>query len=306
MLWDTRNANFYDDDLNKHVHIWKHRTVQHHLFPPNTKPSESDPPADMIPNDIFLWANGPEYLGSVTPIECFQPVDARGGGRMMDDTTVKTDAPSETTTTTATTDASSAPETSPNNDLGMTESSSSVSAPEIVGIRPSAWNRLGGSGHTVGTGNPVPFQHPFWLTSNKPLRELQQELYKMYPSDIQGYGTAFNPRFTKSFPIDGKAGEKVTEVHVSEDYRALRLVTNTGRDVTFGQPSSSDLMWHARVAAADEVFLGFSVQFGALSGWSETMKMFSHMRLSGVGVVFVRVDEQEKARVNEMEIGSLG
>jgi hypothetical protein len=215
----------------------------------------------MIPHDLSLWANSPEHLDTVRPIECFQPTDASG------DATIPGSFPS-------------APSPSP--------------IPDIVGLRPGAHNAYGGRGGTVGQGGPVPFQHPEWHRSSRPLQAVFEYLWEKYPISIDNT-RLFNPEFTQIFHIDSTNGEKITQVHVSHDYRALKFVTNHGREVVFGEKGKEE--WHRRVAAEDEVFLGLSTAFGKLSGWSEGMKMWSHMRLSGLGVVFVRVNGKGKVRV---------
>jgi hypothetical protein len=198
------------------------------------------------------------------------------------------------------------------------DSSSTHPIPEILSIRPGTHNSLSGYGYTVGNGGyPVPFQHPLWhsFPHTKPLQDIPSEVHELYPSTTPQHGRAFNPLFTKEFAVEGDKGERIMEVGVSGDYEALRFVTNRGREVVFGDENwgkgkerkedeeggkeegkeGGTKGWYTRVAAPDEVFLGITTQFGKLSAWSEGMKMWSHMRLSGVGVVFVRVDGEGKA-----------
>jgi hypothetical protein len=100
--------------------------------------------------------------------------------------------------------------------------------------------------------------------------------------------------------------ESITEVHVEQQYRALKLVTRTGQVGYFGEPDRHD--WFVRKAVPGERFVGISTCFGALGGWSESAKMWSHWKLSRVGVLFERVDGEGKvvSKAEEKEMRELG
>ncbi|KAF1944979.1 hypothetical protein EJ02DRAFT_420029 [Clathrospora elynae] len=243
MLWTHRATSLYYN-THRSMPIYLHPYCTLHNFPPSTK-RMLDPVTDMVPTDIFLWAQTPSLLPEVTAIECFQVIDARS-----------VNMPNGTWNT-----------------------------PEIVGLRPGAHNQYGGRGPHVGEGGPVPSQHKDWASGSKPLRQVCQENRKAFP------GSAFHALSTVCFSVDGKAGEVITEVHVDEDYRAIKLVTNKEREGYFGQKGRTN--WHVKVAEEGEVLMGLATCFGSLGGWSEERRMWSHWKLSRVGVVSCKVGEQK-------------
>lgn len=131
----------------------------------------------------------------------------------------------------------------------------------------------------VGTGYPVPAQAPGFQECTK-LADLPR-------GGIELFGKAF----TKDFPIEGCEGEIVTEVHVSSDVMALKLVTNKGNECVFGQEGRSE--WHVKKADKGECIVGLACAFGRLGGWSQGAKVYSHWALSNVEVVTLEVDEDD-------------
>lgn len=120
-------------------------------------------------------------------------------------------------------------------------------------------------------------------------RELWSELLSQNSQQYDPKTGASNPSYNKDnivFPLNN---ESITEVHIEHQYRALKLVTQSGRVGYFGLPGCKD--WWVRKAVEGEQFVGISTCFGSLGGWSQMAMRWSHWKLSSVGVVFERVDE---------------
>ncbi|CAO2649834.1 Nn.00g011260.m01.CDS01 [Neocucurbitaria sp. VM-36] len=149
--------------------------------------------------------------------------------------------------------------------------------PDILGIWPGKTFIHGKAAH-VGTGGPVPAQSPLFASCANP-----SEL------DLHSKFHAFEEANMSHFAVDGANGEIVTEVHVSDDVKAMKLVTNWGRECYWGEGERGE--WHVKRAGEGEVIVGLSCAFGRLSGWSWSAKMYSHWKLSGVGVVTMREGE---------------
>ena len=101
--------------------------------------------------------------------------------------------------------------------------------------------------------------------------------------------TVFNQAHTHAFDIDGAGGETVTEVHFSPASGALKLVTNRGRESAFNHGEQSD--WVVKTTPPGHVIVGLSCCFGKLSGWSQAASLFSHWKLSDLGVITIEVKE---------------
>jgi hypothetical protein len=78
----------------------------------------------------------------------------------------------------------------------------------------------------------------------------------------------------------------VNEAHVSDDVKALKFITNFGRECYWGEERRQK--WHIKRADEGELILGLSCCFGDLGGWSCSATMFSHWTLSTVGVVKIK------------------
>ncbi|KAF1837106.1 hypothetical protein BDW02DRAFT_577371 [Decorospora gaudefroyi] len=285
MLWKNYAASRYQEP------IWAHGVYVHDWFPPSAHAPSFNLPADMTPNELFLWAKDAKCLKDVTPIECFQPVG--GWSRSLPVRSAKpsqAESPTQGETTTVPILGSFPGLRTDNNEI----CSQTRSAPSIVGIRPGSHNFMGGRGHTIGSGGPVASQHSDWHLGTKGEGSLMRELRQTRDKDKSG-NSQFHPDATKIFNIDAKAGEVITEVHVQREYRALRLVTTFGREGHFGEEKEwGQEEWWCRKAGEGEVFLGISAGFGEMAGWSESRNTWSHYKLSRVGVVFVRVGEEGK------------
>ncbi|KAG9194263.1 hypothetical protein G6011_04298 [Alternaria panax] len=269
---------------SSHYPIWSHPSYHHELFPVSTLISPFDPPEDMMSHDIFLWDS--------TPIVVFQPVGATMHslpGQPSDGGSTKGSASSIPSPLPGT-EASSVNMTFPSYQFR--------SGSEIVGISPGPHNVYGGRGRGVGYEGPVPAQHPRWTLGMKPLREALTEMWKeLYKNNVRQFGQpqnqqngtfgSYDHKDIAVFPLDS---ESITEVHVEHQYRALKFVTQSGRVGCFGVPGCKD--WWVRKAVKGERFVGISTCFGSLGGWSQTAMMWSHWKLSRVGVVFERVDEE--------------
>jgi hypothetical protein len=176
---------------------------------------------------------------------------------------------------------------------------------DIVGIQPAPHNQFGGRGEGVGQKGPVICQHPEWTKGSMsyPLDESLRAMWKdLYKQNAHPFGTS-EQHNTVTFPLNN---ESITEVHVEQRYRALKLVTQSGRVGYFGEPNMRD--WFVRKAVDRERFVGISTSFGALGGWSESARMWSHFKLSRVGVLFERVDEEGKviSKGEEMNMRNAG
>jgi hypothetical protein len=154
----------------------------------------------------------------------------------------------------------------------------------ILGMRPSETNIWGGHGAAqVGSGGPHAFQHEQWGSGTLQAAELHEELQNRFQ------WRSFDSKNTTTFSVDGIRGEVITEVHTDHEFKAIRLVTNRGREGYFG--AKNRMNWHVKKAEEGEMILGLSVCFGRLGGWSEARQMWSHWELSDVGVVYCKVDK---------------
>lgn len=149
--------------------------------------------------------------------------------------------------------------------------------PDMIGFKPT-FNWKFGSPRHVGTGGPVPAQFAEWHDAKSP-REL----------NMFDKAKAWEDAYTVHFMIDGAGGEVVSEVHASEDMKALKLITNKGRESYFGEPDRGD-NWRIKRAEPGELITGLSVCFGRLGGWSWGAKMHSHWKVDSFGVVTMRID----------------
>ena len=163
-------------------------------------------------------------------------------------------------------------------------SDEAIDIPDIVGFRPFK-THMYGSAPYIGSGGPVPCQSEEWNAS-----KYKADMH-LHPSDLQLHEKfqPFDERFMQHFEIDGPGGEVVTEVHVRHDARAIRLVTNRQREYCWGI-QKQQVNWYSKVASEDECIVGLSVCFGDLNGWSWAAKMFSHWKVSEVGVVVCKKD----------------
>ncbi|KAF2702894.1 hypothetical protein K504DRAFT_463925 [Pleomassaria siparia CBS 279.74] len=149
--------------------------------------------------------------------------------------------------------------------------------PDIVGIWPGKTHKSGLAAH-IGSSGPVPCQHPDFETCQNPSELKLNQTFKR-----------FEEANMRHFAIDGPGGEVVSEVHVSDGMRAIKLFTNRGRECYWGLEGCMN--WQIKRAEKGEFILGLSCSFGTLSGWSQVARVYSHWRLSNLGVITVRTDE---------------
>lgn len=136
----------------------------------------------------------------------------------------------------------------------------------------------------VGTIDPVPAMYgmDYW---SKQTKWHGLEIYQ----DFQ----KFDPRFLKTFTVDGAGGEVINSVAISHSAWSIKLETNRGRSEIFGEVEDEGdrYNWTSYAAKDGEVMVGLSVSFGRLSGWSHGAKMWSHWTVSDLGVMLQKVDE---------------
>lgn len=145
----------------------------------------------------------------------------------------------------------------------------------------------------IGTFGPVPSQSPEWNESGycqKRVDENGKPISPLNPSelDLSSKFQPFDEKHMSHFDINGPGGEEVSEVHVSTDFKAIKLKTNKGRECYWGEGRRNQ--WYSRVASEEECIVGLSVCFGRLGGWSWKAKMYSHWKVSELGVVLARRD----------------
>jgi hypothetical protein len=78
------------------------------------------------------------------------------------------------------------------------------------------------------------------------------------------------------FDIDGPGGEIITEIHVADEAKAIKLRTNRGRESYFGEVERD--RWHVGRPGEGEVLVGMVVCFGTRSGWNWDTKKHSHIK----------------------------
>ncbi|KAI4639723.1 hypothetical protein J4E93_009077 [Alternaria ventricosa] len=286
MAWGKLGSSLPYDRIGQRypqqASVWAHPTIHFESFPASTHPNPYELPEDMMPNDVFMWSK------KNTGIECFQPI-ATNLSMAKDSTEDPMQSTSATPATTAL--PSSLPATN-------TSSSSYQlhTGIDIVGINPGPHDMWGNRGRSVGSRGPVLCQSPKWAHDmTEPLRESLKAAWQ----DMNKTGGGPHPnqlQNTVTFPLNQ---EDITEVHVEQQYRALKLVTQSGRVGYFGEPDMRD--WFVRKAVGGEQIVGISACFGALGGWSESARMWSHLKLSRVGVVFERVDGEGRVIGKEEE-----
>lgn len=161
---------------------------------------------------------------------------------------------------------------------------------DIIGLRPgytphfSLPASIGPKPEHVGTIHPVPAMYGIIHWSEQ----------TGWPgSDIYQDFQDFDPRFLKTFTVDGAGGEVIHSVAASQSMGSIRLSTNWGRSKIFGRVEDEgyNYNWVSYEAKDGEVIVGLSVSFGKLSGWSHRAKMSSHWTISDLGVMLQSVDE---------------
>lgn len=170
--------------------------------------------------------------------------------------------------------------------------------PDLLGFtfsRKGTWVAEERAPQIVGSFGPVPCQASEWKEEGwygskkwtdedgnavKPLNPSDLKLDEKYPS--------FDEKYMEHFEVDGAGGEEVTEVHVSQDFKAVKLKTNKGRECYWGEGRRNQ--WYTKVANDEEYIAGLSVCFGRLGGYSWRAKMYGHWKLSELGVVMARRD----------------
>lgn len=211
----------------------------------------------MLPHHIILWSETPETLRKLRRISAFHVI----GG----------------------------------------ESSSGTerwTSPDLLGF---TYYRENGRGEEeraneyIGTFGPVPYQaqewtEEGWWDDKKWVDDNGKRVKPLNPSDLNlaGIFEPFDEKCMLHFEVDGAGGEEVTEIHVSGDFKAVKLKTNKARECYWGEERRTQ--WYVKVANDVEYIAGLSVCFGRLGGFSWRSKMHSHWELSELGVVMARRD----------------
>jgi len=78
------------------------------------------------------------------------------------------------------------------------------------------------------------------------------------------------------FDIDGPGGELVTEIHVADQAKAIKLLTNRGREGYFGEVERDH--WHVKRPEEGEVLVGMVVCFGTRCGLDLETRKYSHVK----------------------------
>jgi hypothetical protein len=78
------------------------------------------------------------------------------------------------------------------------------------------------------------------------------------------------------FDIDGSGGELVTEIHVADQAKAIKLLTNRGREGYFGEVEMDH--WHVKRPEEGEVLVGMLVCFGTRCGLNWETRKYSHVK----------------------------
>lgn len=145
----------------------------------------------------------------------------------------------------------------------------------------------------IGTFGPVPSQSPEWEDTGYIQNRLDADgkpLPPLNPSSLSlsSHFHSYDEKYMQHFDVDGPAGEEIVQVDVSTDFKAIKLKTNKGRDCYWGEERRGQ--WYTRVASDEECIVGLSVCFGRLGGWSWKAKMYSHWKVSEIGIVVCRRD----------------
>jgi hypothetical protein len=151
----------------------------------------------------------------------------------------------------------------------------------IIGMLVTQHHTLGNTGPAIGNPGPVAGQ----------LSSAWQKVQTFLGLDIYKQKKRWDEGSMHHFPIDGKGGERVVEVHVSHDHRSFIIVTDRGREGVFG-PAGEGTQWHVKKAEQGEVIVGLTACFGTLGGWSSSAKSWSHFALCHLGVVVARGERE--------------
>jgi hypothetical protein len=186
----------------------------------------------MTMHDIFQWGTA--------AIEVFQPVGEITHtllSRPSHEEPTSASVPSIKTPTHSLPQPGSCPETeTPSTNIPFLPYHFQ-SGPDVVGIRSAG-------GRDVGTPGPVAAQHPHWTSGMDPSKKTLKKMYtelrdKYYARDVSTgeWFVRYDDKDVVVFPLNG---ETITEVHVEQQYRALKLVTQTGRVGYFGLPGCTE------------------------------------------------------------------
>jgi hypothetical protein len=150
--------------------------------------------------------------------------------------------------------------------------------PDIVGFS-AEYTSEQSSSRMAGSGGPVFSQDKRW---NDGLVSSLAEL------NLDGQFQPFDEGSVVRFDIDGPGGEVVTEVHISDDMKAIKLHTNRQRECFFGEERRNG--WKIERAAPGEMIVGLSLSFGLAGGWNHRANSHSHWKMSELGVLVSTVD----------------
>ncbi|KAJ5183609.1 hypothetical protein N7492_001225 [Penicillium capsulatum] len=88
--------------------------------------------------------------------------------------------------------------------------------------------------------------------------------------------------------IDGAGGEMITSVAVVMERcspKALRLITNRGREVYWGEADKPEGSWQVLMAPEGEMLIGIVLAFSRPSAWDEETKSFLRSKMSSFAVL---------------------
>ncbi|KAF3047594.1 hypothetical protein E8E12_010671 [Didymella heteroderae] len=206
--------------------IWHNNFYNLHTFTSgNIGYDGGDLPAAMLPHHVLLWSQTAEKLKNLCRISTFNVVTG---------------------------ECSSGTDHWPCPDLlGFTYFRKGTSVAEER------------ANEQVGTFGPVPCQasewrEEGWYSAKKWVDEDGKPVKPLNPSDMNlaDRFQPFDEKHMLHFEIDGSGGEEVTEVHVSQDFKAIKLKTNRGKECYWGEERRNQ--WYIRVASEGEYIAGLS------------------------------------------------
>jgi hypothetical protein len=168
--------------------------------------------------------------------------------------------------------------------------------PQILGFRLGKPKNNLSSEDAIGETGPVPCQHPDWPSGSLSLKKMRKELcdahLEKYPHDNPRRGD-YLADAAKTFTFDLDREEVVTEVHVDyPHYRSIKLVSNLGQEVVFGEEIGDNAYSGVKKADEGEKLLGICAAFGKRDGWTEERKEFSHWGLSQIVVISGKLNDE--------------
>ncbi|KAJ5594936.1 uncharacterized protein N7459_001144 [Penicillium hispanicum] len=87
--------------------------------------------------------------------------------------------------------------------------------------------------------------------------------------------------------IDGAGGEMISTVAIAQEgtAKALKLITNRGREVYWGEDNRSERSWQNFTAPEGKMLIGIVVAFATPSGWDARKNIVDHSKQRSVAVL---------------------